>query len=108
MRHLDQAASVTEGRFGVVVVSLALYELALLELRSGSDKGREIRGVDGPPSRTLGRRLGRPAWHLTADGGVPMLPGVVARGQPGRVPTYDVLVRQRWHRLDGRWSNRGT
>jgi len=67
---------VTEGRFGVVVVSLALYELALLELRSGSDKGREIRGVDGPPSRTLGRRLGRPAWHLTADGGVPMLPGV--------------------------------
>ena len=84
----------TEGRFGVVVVSLALYELALLELRSGSDKGREIRGVDGPPSRTLGRRLGRPAWHLTADGGVQCCPGWLLVVSPG-VPTYDVLERQR-------------
>jgi hypothetical protein len=48
MRHLDKAASVTEGRFGVVVVSLALDELALLELRSGSDEGREMRGRRRP------------------------------------------------------------
>jgi hypothetical protein len=60
MRHLDQAASVTEGRFDVVIVNLALDAFALVGRRSGSDEGREVRGVDGPPSRSLDQ-----AWAIS-------------------------------------------